>query len=225
MEYDKTNDIIYAGATANFDWSAEGALYKSTDGGSSWSEIFDYPRIVDIEINPQNPNEIFVAAQSWYSVWLKDQLPGVYRTTDAGLTWENITNNLQHTHVTFVKLDPNNTSRLFAGTGGGGLWSTDLSTDVEDENRQLPTHFELHQNYPNPFNPNTTIEYSIPESGFVTLKVYDILGKEVVKLVNKEQTSGNYEVEFNGYGLSSGLYFYRVHSGTFTNMKNLILIK
>ena len=70
----------------------------------------------------------------------------------------------------------------------------------------------LSQNYPNPFNPSTTIKYSIPKQSNVTLKVFDVLGSEVATLVNKEQPQGNYEVEFDGAELTSGIYFYRITS-------------
>ncbi len=88
------------------------------------------------------------------------------------------------------------------------------------------------QNYPNPFNPSTTIKYSIPTvetlratSPHVTLKIYDILGREVTTLINKEQKSGSYEVLFNASNLSSGLYFYRLTTSGFTQTKKMILLR
>jgi len=88
-----------------------------------------------------------------------------------------------------------------------------------------PTHFSLEQNYPNPFNPSTTIEYSIPESGNVKLYVYNSLGEEVETLVNEEKPAGSYEVNFNASELASGIYFYQLRSGAFTQTKKMILIK
>lgn len=96
---------------------------------------------------------------------------------------------------------------------------------------KLPGKFSLAQNYPNPFNPTTKINYAIKDAGMVTLKVYDILGNEVAILVNKEQAPGIYEVEFNAeqtsYNkqLSSGIYFYRLHAGSFAEVKKLVLLK
>jgi hypothetical protein len=89
----------------------------------------------------------------------------------------------------------------------------------------IPKEFSLLQNYPNPFNPRTTIKYLIPQTSFVTITVYDILGKEVSKLVNEEKLSGSYEVQFDGSKLSSGVYFYRLHAGSFFKTKKLVLLK
>ena len=88
-----------------------------------------------------------------------------------------------------------------------------------------PTKYSLEQNYPNPFNPTTTIKYSIKKAGLVTLKVYDILGKEITTLVNENKTAGNYSVNFNASNLPSGIYFYRLKSGSFLATKKLIFMK
>ncbi len=90
---------------------------------------------------------------------------------------------------------------------------------------KTPTVFQLEQNYPNPFNPSTTINYSVPKTSVVTIKVYDVLGKEITTLVNDEKTSGNYKVEFDGSKLTSGIYFYRMQAGNIVKTKKLILLK
>jgi hypothetical protein len=93
----------------------------------------------------------------------------------------------------------------------------------------LPNKFELSQNYPNPFNPSTKIKYSIPNVGSglaqTVLKVYDVLGNEVAILVNEYKPAGSYEVTFDASSLSSGIYFYKLHSGTFFETKKMLLIK
>lgn len=103
-----------------------------------------------------------------------------------------------------------------------------IVTDVEDE-KQIPTEFTLEQNYPNPFNPSTKIKFSIPNVGSelaqTVLKVYDILGNEVATLVNEEKPAGIYEVKFDASGLSSGVYFYKLQTGTFSEVKKLLFIK
>ncbi|RKY93959.1 MAG: hypothetical protein DRQ13_08820, partial [Ignavibacteriae bacterium] len=88
-----------------------------------------------------------------------------------------------------------------------------------------PLQYELVQNYPNPFNPSTTISYSIPATSFVTLKVYDPLGKEVATLVKKERQAGSYEVEFNAKDLTSGIYLYQLKAGKFVEAMKMILLK
>jgi hypothetical protein len=101
-----------------------------------------------------------------------------------------------------------------------------LTTAVEDKN-VIPTDFKLNQNYPNPFNPETVISYQLPTSGYVTLKVYNILGKEVATLVNEYQQAGSYNAKFSisSYKLSSGVYFYSLKSGSFSQTKKMILMK
>ncbi len=111
-------------------------------------------------------------------------------------------------------------------------------TDIDDNNLLLPNQFQLSQNYPNPFNPTTTITYTIPtppislplvrggtEGGVVTLKVYDILGREVTTLVNEKQSPGNYKVVFDGKNLSSGVYFYQLITSNFSQTRKMVLIK
>ena len=89
----------------------------------------------------------------------------------------------------------------------------------------LPSDYTLSQNYPNPFNPSTTIKYSLPKNSYVSLKIYDVLGKEVTVLVDEEKAVGNYKVEFNANNLSSGVYFYRIQAGEFVDIKKLVLMK
>jgi hypothetical protein len=96
---------------------------------------------------------------------------------------------------------------------------------VDDQSNEIPTQFILEQNYPNPFNPSTTIKFQVPNSSFVNLKVYDILGNEVATLVNEEKPSGTYEVSFDAKGLSTGIYFYTINAGNFVETKKMILMK
>lgn len=101
-----------------------------------------------------------------------------------------------------------------------GIGMVDIKT-----NEIIPKEIVLGQNYPNPFNPVTTIEYSLQTSNIVSIKVYDVLGSEIETLVNEEKLPGNYKVEFNGSNLASGIYFYKMQSGSFSMAKKLILLK
>jgi hypothetical protein len=88
-----------------------------------------------------------------------------------------------------------------------------------------PLTFYLSQNFPNPFNPSTEINYQLPVSGNVTLKIFNILGSEVITLVNEEKSAGSYVVNFNASNIPSGVYFYRLKSGRFIETKKMILLK
>lgn len=118
----------------------------------------------------------------------------------------------------------------FAGNDGVlNSWSLQITldspSDIEDEYDLMPNDFVLHQNYPNPFNPSTVIGFQLPVSSDVTIKVYDILGREVVTLLNETKNSGSYEVTFNASGLASGLYIYNFQAGNFSSARKMLLMK
>jgi hypothetical protein len=110
---------------------------------------------------------------------------------------------------------------------GAVVKSTQGVTDVEEDqgNTVIPSIFALEQNYPNPFNPTTTINFDVPNASNVILKVYDVLGNEITTLVNEELSPGSYEATFDGSGLSSGVYFYRMQAGDFVEIRKLVLQK
>ena len=112
---------------------------------------------------------------------------------------------------------------------GNNLYIDDItsgtSTGVGDPIAFTPTKYELMQNFPNPFNPTTKISFSLPKQGLVSLKIYDMLGKEVAQLVNEVRTAGNYSVDFNAASLASGVYFYRIEAADFVDTKRMMLIK
>ncbi len=97
--------------------------------------------------------------------------------------------------------------------------------NVPNMELEMPLEYKLLQNYPNPFNPSTKIKYSIPEGGRVVVNVFDILGKEVITLTNEYKDAGNYEVEFNAGNLSSGVYFYKIASGSYSEIKKMVLLR
>jgi len=119
-----------------------------------------------------------------------------------------------------------NANAFYTNGSGGVIRKIQLeATGISELNELNPSSFSLEQNYPNPFNPSTTINYSVPELNFVTLKVFDVLGKEVAILVNEEKPTGSYEVDFNAIGLPSGIYFYKLQSGSFVETKKMVLMK
>ena len=100
-----------------------------------------------------------------------------------------------------------------------------VTVDVDDENNTIVKQFELYQNYPNPFNPTTKIKYQIPSEEKVLLKIYDVLGREVKTLVNEIRSAGVHEIEFNASSLASGIYFYRISAGNYSDIKKIVLLK
>ena len=112
--------------------------------------------------------------------------------------------------------DPNNDIVLKKAT---------LIVGVEGNENLLPIKFNLYQNYPNPFNPVTVIKYDIPENSKVKISVFDATGREVKNLVNDTKSPGAYEVIFNGVSLASGVYYYKLEAGNFSDVKKLILLK
>ncbi|MBK9403722.1 MAG: T9SS type A sorting domain-containing protein [Ignavibacteria bacterium] len=129
--------------------------------------------------------------------------------------WNNVTNS----QLVILEDLGNN------GTIDDTLRVNNIITNTEEEFVPLPDKYFLAQNYPNPFNPSTLIKYEIKNDAMVTLKVYNILGKEVASLVNEIKRAGRYEIEFNGSNLSSGIYYYRLDAGEFSETRKMLLIK
>jgi hypothetical protein len=133
---------------------------------------------------------------------------------DSGTTFESITGYLYFSH-SYYKLVPRYNDD-FVG------YKKPTSVEMINNN---PVNFAVNQNYPNPFNPSTIISYSIPKEGMVTVKVFNILGQEVATLVNTQQAAGTYKVNFDASSLSTGVYFYSVKTGNFSQVKKMMLIK
>lgn len=102
---------------------------------------------------------------------------------------------------------------------------TQSTTDVTQTTSSIPSKYSLNQNYPNPFNPSTSIQFDLPRAGFATLKIYDILGKEIASLINETRPAGSYTVSWNAQNMPSGMYFYKLTSGGFTQVRKMMLIK
>lgn len=156
----------------------------------------------------------------------------LYFTTDLGKSWIKI--ELAGLGNSPVSVIAANGSYLFAGTQSGAyrIPISDLITDVESRQTQVPERFSLSQNYPNPFNPTTVIKFAVQGSRFVSLRVYNVLGQLVRTLVDKVESPGSHEVVFDGSGIASGVYFYRLSAKSssgqaedFTSVRKMILLK
>jgi photosystem II stability/assembly factor-like uncharacterized protein len=189
-------------------------ILKSVDTGITWEEITipgDYS-YQDIRFLDENHGWL-LASENWNS--------SILYTQDGGNSWETLI--LKSVgYLNSIKVT--NDNYLFAfGDNGKILVTQNLINDIITYG--VVSEFNLVQNYPNPFNPTTTIRFTISDVRFTILKVYDVLGKEVATLVNEEKPAGNYEVEFNGTGLPSGIYFYQLRTSNFVETKKMVFLK
>ena len=157
---------------------------------------------------------------------------GAYMSSDLGVTWRQI-NDSVFTGKTIHSMVATKTF-LIAGTERGAwrLPIADLITSVKNDGSQLPANFTLSQNFPNPFNPTTHFRFTIadfpqgiPSERFVTLAVFDLLGREVAVLVDEEKAPGSYSVQWDATNFPSGVYFYQLKAGSFVETKKLLLMK
>jgi Secretion system C-terminal sorting domain len=130
-----------------------------------------------------------------------------------------------------IRLPPGSYYLVAAATSTSSItytmerWKVQTNTGIEDTSKRIPLLFSLGQNYPNPFNPTTTISYQLPKAGHVTLKVFDVLGRQAETLADTWQAAGIHSVIFNASSLPSGAYFYALQAGTYYDIKKLLLLK
>ncbi|MDH3268939.1 MAG: YCF48-related protein [Ignavibacteria bacterium] len=213
----KLNCVRFATNQQGIAVGLAGTILYTSDGGQNW------------ELRQSIGNRwqsVFLTESG--KAWAVGNSGNVAYSTDWGYTWEfqqsGVTSELWEVYF----IDDNEGWIVGGGVGLPGviLHTTNggVITDVEEEINTV-REFVLHQNYPNPFNPSTNIRYQISERSFITLKVYDVLGNEVATLVNEEKSVGEYEVEFNGNGLTSGVYFYQLKTVKFIETKKMILLR
>ena len=190
-------------------------LYRSTNRGQSWAQAgFASTSVWSMLMDSYG--RIYVGATT-----------GVHRSSNAGLSWQSISTGLPpgvepYGHIYCLGLD----SLGYLVAGGSGVFRSVQSTITHVQGHAgIPADLFLGQNYPNPFNPATTISFSLASKLFVSLKVFDVLGREVSILVADELTAGTYSQRWNAAGLSSGVYFYRLQAGSFTETKKLVLLR
>jgi hypothetical protein len=192
-------------------------LLKTTDKGNTW----DYIALNDVGADSSHMTISFYNETLGY---IGDFFTGViYVTTDGGANWTK-DYTFQEKYNLYCS-DFNKDGEIYFGTNNGTIlkWS---NPSVSVENTPgLVNSYSLEQNYPNPFNPSTSISFSIAGGGLVTLKVYDVLGREAATLVNEELTAGSHSVKFNASELSSGIYFYTLTSGNYVSTRKMVLLK
>lgn len=207
--------VAFADAKVGYAMELNGKISKTTDGGATWKALSPIATNSMRAIKyRQASNDIFVVANSGMA----------YLSQNDGISFDPLAPIIT-TILRGMTVSP--TSNIVWAVGDGGIilkWDEN-ATDVKTVNNSIPTQFSLSQNFPNPFNPTTLIQYSVPSESKISLKVYDVLGKEVASLVNETKPVGNYEVVFNAVGLSNGVYFYTLNAGAVSLTKKLIFMK
>jgi len=196
-------------------------IARTTDGGTTWNTI-------DIGAGLSGTTTI-----KWVPgttvVYILGSNGAIKRSTNDGLTWVS----LPTAGVTGLNhFDFNKVNNVICGyavsTNGSVIRLQDsilyYLTGVGNSG-EAPSKYQLYQNYPNPFNPSTTIKFTVPEKSNVVISLFDITGREIMKVIENEFSAGNHEIQFNAEKLSSGTYFYRIKAGSFTDVKQMVLIK
>ncbi len=186
-------------------------IYRSTDDGLHW-QLAGYGGTTNSIVF--HPAGFLFAATAYDGV--------IRRSISDSANWSRINQGMGELAVNTLLIRD---GQLFAGTTGGTYRGTVSLLGANEGNAKVVAQYSLAQNYPNPFNPTTNIEFRIANFGFVSLKVFDLLGREVATLVNQEMQPGSYDRVFDGSGLASGVYLYRLQAGSFVQTRKLLLLR
>lgn len=199
-------------------------VYVTFDNGLNWEQVVSGLTNTYVTSLAATEGILFASAAGGSTA-----KAGVFVSSDNGENWSNINAGMPDIPISYAMVNDLVVfdASLFAATEYG-VWRRPLSeviTSVEPRGTNIPNHFYLQQNYPNPFNPSTTIEYNIPKAELLTIKVYNVLGQEIKILFNEEKPAGSYQIKFDGSNLASGIYFYRIQAGDFSQIKKMVLMK
>lgn len=195
-----------------------GGVYKSTDGGTTWNVKNDGLdstnwNIYAMVFNPANTKQLFLG--NGFPVYF-------FKTTDAGDHWINYSDGLYGGGVSSIVID---TTSNRITVGGSGIYINDSLVGIHNPSSKQPNTFLLYQNYPNPFNGTTIITYELSERAFVSLSLYDVLGRKVKMLLEDIKSPGIYKATMEGGDLPSGIYFYQLRAGSFSQTLKTILVR
>lgn len=214
----RVNQIVMADANTCYGVSDNGTFMKSTNAGLNWVSQ-SYGTLHGISL-------AFISASTGFIVSGKEstQEYNITKTTNSGSSWTSVMSGTGKMYwaIGFINSSTGwivgDKGSILKTTNGGGVWVSKIG-------KEIPDKYYLHQNYPNPFNPNTNIKYQITNNSFVTLKVFDVNGREISTLVNEKQSAGTYEANFDASDLSSGVYFYRITAGDYEKTIRMVLVK
>lgn len=226
------NELYSRGTAAELDWIE---IYNSTAASVDITgfKIYDSGGFNGTKPKKAFPSGSVIPANGFLVIITDDTDPSGFGLSSSGeKVWFEDASGIVIDSVDLVAITDTATSygRLPDGSSNWQILNprtrgfSNVVTDVEDDFNGI-SEFKLNQNYPNPFNPSTTISFTIPATGNVSLKIFNILGKEVAVLVNETKSAGNYSINFNASGLSSGVYFYQLTTNNFTSTKKFTLMK
>lgn len=210
----------------------KGHLYVTNDAGESWQLIDSFLKELDpwVSVNaiypdPVIPGRLYVGLNHNGNPFtgMPYSHGGLYLTENYGKTWRKVFDG----GIRDIFADTDSPRTIYANTRYGIIRFKDtlIVSSVNSFGTEIPKSYSLEQNYPNPFNPSTNIHFSIPEEGFVSLKLFNILGQKIVTLVNEVKRAGKYEITFDASQLTSGIYFYSLNAGNYIQTKKLILLR
>jgi len=194
-------------------------VYKTTNGGATpWINISYNTSLNVTNYSVAVLNPLNVAVMGTYGT--------CYHSTDGGVSWtgKDLLSSISDIYGSFLASD----NKLYAVTlTDACIFKNEelFPTGIISFENTIPENFILEQNFPNPFNPSTTIKYLMPKSAFVTLCIYDILGRAVSTIINEWQTAGTYSVNWNAESMPTGVYFYKLSADGFSETKKMILIR
>jgi hypothetical protein len=187
-------------------------IFRSADGGITWEP--------NTSLSSDDP--IVGMARNKDGVLFAVGIADIYKSGDMGTNWISIGSGLPFGINNNLCITTQ--GDLYVGTQSNGIYaSISIVTAVVESNREKS--YSLDQNFPNPFNPSTTISFSLPTKSFVSLKIFDLLGRNVATIVAEELPAGNYQRQWNASMFSSGVYFYSLQAGRFTETKHLLLLR
>jgi photosystem II stability/assembly factor-like uncharacterized protein len=216
LQYNDLNGIAFLNATTGIMVGTSGTIIKTTDKGDHWipADPVQHTTNTLFRVSYPAPNRITTVGGAGT----------VLTSTDGGSNFEFQNSGTFNILYAVHFRDANHgcivgeSGIILTTTDGGSVFVSNISNNVPDK-------YYLYQNFPNPFNPNTKIRFQIQKSGWVTLKVYDLLGKEVVTMVDGKMEPGLYETPFSGTLLTSGIYIYKLRTGEYSETKKMCLIK
>ncbi len=206
--------IQFVDSLLGFVGGSTGLLYTS-NGGNIWSDLPGIPGSGSINgiVFGDMIGELFITRGT-----------SIYRTTSFGVNWlAPYTQTGTYNHMQMARTQDNH--NIWAVRSNGGISKYTYPIGIKPISSEVPNSYTLYQNYPNPFNPETKIKFDVPKSGDVKLIIYDMLGREVSALVNERLNPGTYEVEWNANNYTSGVYYYKITSGDYTDSKKMVLVK